>query len=182
MKRIAYSVVGLFAVAPFGAHASSLPQMDPTWYGNQLLWLAVSFGLLYACVSLFIAPSIKAVLDTRENAISDAIAEAERAKHAAESTRSDTGNSSQTARAKAAETMAKALAENNAEAAQAIAKLDHDLARRADHAAAVLEDSVKKASAGVDEAAKSLAATMAAKLLANTPNEAAAPKLKLAKS
>jgi len=182
MKRIAYSVVGLIAVVSQNAHASSLPQMDPTWFANQLLWLAISFGALYACVSLVVAPSIKAVLDTRENAINDAIREAERAKHAAESTRSDTGSSSQTARTKAAETMAKAQAENNADAAQATAKLDHELARRADQAAAVLEDSVKKATAGIDAAAKSLAATMAAKLLAQVPMDEAAPKLKLTKS
>jgi F-type H+-transporting ATPase subunit b len=181
MKRIAYGLLGLMVVVPASANAS-MPQMDPTWFANQLLWLAISFGALYACVSLFIAPSIKAVLDTRENAISDAIAEAERAKRAAESTRSDTGSSSQSARVKAAEMMAKAQAENNAEAAQAIAKLDHELARRADHAAAVLEDSVKKAAAGIDEAAKSLAETMAAKLLGNAPSHMAEPKLKLAKS
>ena len=144
MKRIAYSVAGLLAVSSQGAYASSLPQMDPTWYSNQLLWLAISFGALYACVSFF--------------------------------------NSSQSARVKAAETMAKALAENNAEAAQAIAKLDHDLARRADQAAAVLEDSVKKASAGIDEAAKSLAASMTAALLAHAPIDASEPKIKLAKS
>ncbi len=181
MKRIAYGVSAMLVVVSQSAHASSLPQMDPTWYANQLLWLAISFGALYACVSLFIAPSIKAVLTTRENAISEAIAEAERAKHAAESTRSDTGSSSQTARVKAAETMAKAQAENNAEAAEAIAKLDHDLSRRADHAAAVLEDSVKKASAGIDEAAKSLASAMAAKLLSPSPAGAAQSPLKLAK-
>lgn len=182
MKRIAYSVAGLVVAASQSAHASSLPQMDPTWFANQLLWLAISFGALYACVSLFIAPSIKTVLDTRENAINDAIREAERAKQAAESTRNDMGSSSQMARVKAAETMAKAQAENNAESAQAIAKLDHDLARRADQAAAVLEDSMKKAAAGVDEAAKSLAATMAAKLLAHAQLDKPTPKLKLAKS
>lgn len=182
MKRIAYGVSSMLVIVSQSAHASRLPQMDPTWHANQLLWLAVSFGVLYACVSLFIAPAIKAVLTTRETAINDAIAEAERAKHAAESTRSDTGNSGQSARIKAAEIMAKAQAENNADAAHAIAKLDHDLARRADHAAAVLEDSVKKASASIDEAAQSLARTMATKLLAHAPHDEATPNLKLAKN
>jgi F-type H+-transporting ATPase subunit b len=181
MKRIAYGVVGLIAMASQSAYASSLPQMDSTWFANQLFWLAVSFAVLYACVSLVIAPAIKGVLDTRETAISTAIREAELAKHTAESTRSDATSSSQNARMKAAEMMAKAQTENNAEAAQAIAKLDHELNRRASQAAAVIEDAVKKANTGMDDAVKSLAREMTAKLLSPVSIDASEPKLKLAK-
>ncbi|MFZ4541379.1 MAG: hypothetical protein ACOYNL_06155 [Rickettsiales bacterium] len=182
MKRITFSVVGLVVAASQSARASSLPQMDPTWYGNQLLWLAISFGVLYAMVSLFIAPSIKAVLSTRENAIDEAIREAERAKSAAESTRSDSSDTSQGARIKAAEIMAKAQAENSADATDAIQKLDNDLARRADQAAAVLADAVKKASSGIEASVQSLAEAMTAQLMSNNAApEASEPKLKLAK-
>jgi F-type H+-transporting ATPase subunit b len=181
MKRFAYGVAGTVAVASQGAYASSLPQMDPTWYANQLLWLAISFGALYAMVSLFIAPSIKSVLSTRANAINEAIREAEHAKSTAEATRSDANNSGQTARVKAAEMMAKAQTENSVEATEAFAKLDQEITRRADHAAAVLEDSVKKATAGIAEAAQSLASSMAEKLLSpSASTDAAEPKLKLA--
>jgi F-type H+-transporting ATPase subunit b len=170
-------------LASTSASASSLPQMDPTWYPNQLLWLAISFGVLYAAVGLFIAPTIKSILGTREDAISEAIAEAERAKHEAESTRGNSESARHDARIRAAEAMAKAQAENNANAAEAIAKLDNDLARRADHAAAILEDTVAKAKAGVEASAQSLAMAMAEKLLSDAaPSDATAPKLKLATS
>lgn len=57
----------------FAAHAASaaeeggIPQMDQTWYPNQLLWLAVSFCLLFLIVSRFIAPRISGILTTRES-------------------------------------------------------------------------------------------------------------------
>lgn len=170
MKRITQGIVVGLLLASRDAHASSLPQMDPTWFANQLLWLAVSFGLLYAMVSLFIAPSIQSVLRTRETAISNAIHEAERAKRAAETTRSDADSTGFTARAKAAEMMAQAQAKNTAEAAEAISKLDRDLARRAEQAAVVLEEAVVKAAAGIDAAAKELASVMTAQLLAPASN------------
>jgi F-type H+-transporting ATPase subunit b len=155
--------------------------MDPTWYPNQLLWLAVSFFALYAIVARFIAPSIKTVLDTRANAIDEAIAEAERAKRAADATRGDSESAGSDARNRAADILAKTQSEINRDAADATAKLNREIERRAEHAAAVLEDAVAKASAGVDAAAQSLAETMAQKLLGSAAGKASTePHLKLA--
>jgi len=163
------------------AHAEGeIPQMDQTWYPNQLLWLAISFLLMYILVSTFIAPSIKKVLDTRESAINDAIAEAERAKAEAESTKGTAASESNSARMKAAEIMAAAQAENSKAAADAMAKLDHDLEHKANHAEAVLTDAVVKAQSSVETAAHELAEAMTAALLGNTTARADAPKLKLA--
>jgi len=175
------TVLGL-VLASQSAAASSLPQMDPTWYPNQLLWLAVSFLVLYVAVARFIVPSIQAILTNRESAIALAIAEAETAKKAAESTRGEAESASHSARARAAEIMAKLQAETSAEATQAFSKLDHDLSRRADQAAAVLEDAVKKASAGIEAAATDLAKVLVAKLVGTTDNTStnSEPKLKLA--
>jgi F-type H+-transporting ATPase subunit b len=149
------------------AHASSLPQMDPTWYKNQLLWLAISFGILYVVVARFITPNIAGVLASREAAINDAIAEAELAKREAEETRGDSESARHDARIRAAEAMAKAQAEANADAARELAKLDHELNRRADHASAILEEAVAKARGNVDAAARDLAQAMADKLVAD---------------
>ncbi len=169
-------------LAASAAHAEGeIPQMDQTWYPNQLLWLAVSFLLMFVLVSKFIAPVVSGVLKTRESAINDAIREAERAKAEAESTRGAATSESQSARMKAAEYMAAAQAENSKAAAEAMAKLDNEISRKAGHAAAILEDAVTKAQNGIDEAAQSLAAAMTAALLGDKPQAAAdAPKLKLA--
>ena len=169
------------AMTASAAHASSLPQMDVSTFPNQLLWLAVSFVLLFIAVSAFIAPSINAVLTTRENAINDAIRDAERAKQQAESTRGNANSEAHAARAKAAELMAHAVAANNKDAAEALNKLDHDLAKRASHAHAVLEDAIAKANANIDASVQSLAEAITEKLLGKSAaDEATGPKLKLA--
>jgi F-type H+-transporting ATPase subunit b len=158
------------------AHAAGIPQMDQTWYANQLLWLAISFALLYAIVSLFIAPTAASILATREGAINDAIAEAEKAKRAAETTKSDFESGGQSARAQASELIAKAQAENNKAAADAIAKLDHELARKLEQAETRIVDARTKAHSSMQDATASLAGVMAAKLLgrAVTAEEATA--------
>jgi F-type H+-transporting ATPase subunit b len=182
MKNIASVPAMALAMTASAAHASSLPQMDVTTFPNQLLWLAVSFVLLFIAVSAFIGPSVKQVLDTRENAINDAIRDAERAKLQAESTRGNANSEAHAARAKAAELMAKAQAENTAEASTELAKLDHDIAKRASHAAVVLEDIVAKANANIDASIDSLAQAITEKLLGNSAaEESTGPKLKLAK-
>ena len=181
MKRTAQLPAMALAMTASAAHASSLPQMDVSTFPNQLLWLAVSFVLLFIAVSAFIAPSVKQVLDTRENAINDAIRDAERAKQQAESTRGNANSEAHAARAKAAELMAQAQAANNKDAAEALNKLDHDLAKRASHAHAVLEDAIAKANANIDASVQSLAEAITEKLLGKSAaDEATGPKLKLA--
>ncbi|MES2983845.1 MAG: hypothetical protein V4735_01495 [Pseudomonadota bacterium] len=165
IQQTGYLVAGAVLLTATGAQAGGLPQIDPTWFRNELLWLAVSFCVLYGFVSRLIAPSINNVLTIRENAINEAIADAERAKSAAESTLGNAASTSQSARSKASELLAAAQAATSADAAQALAKLDHDLARKTRQASAVLEEAVQKASKNVDEASQSLAEAMAAKLL-----------------
>jgi F-type H+-transporting ATPase subunit b len=170
-----------FAATAANAEGAGMPQLDPTWFGNQLFWLAISFALLFVLVSRFVVPSVSGVLASRANAIDGAIREAERAKLEAESTRGSANSENQSARARAAELMAQAQAENSRDAAEALAKLDHDLAKRASHAAAVLEDAVAKAASNIDLSAQSLATTMTETLLGKaSSSDANAPKLKLA--
>lgn len=181
LRTILVSAPFALAASVANAEGAGLPQLDATWFGNQLFWLAVSFAILFTFISRFVVPVISGVLATRDDAISGAIREAERAKHEAESTRGSATSESQIARTRAAELMAKVQAENSRDAAEAIAKLDHDLARRASQAAAVLDDAVAKAAADVEASAKSLAATITQKLLGTSiDSEANAPKLKLA--
>lgn len=162
------------------AEKSPMPQMDTTWYGNQLLWLAVSFIALYIVVAKLITPSIASVLNTRESAINDAIRDAERARYEAESTRGNVESAGHGARQRSAEIMAKVQAENTSNAAAAMAKLDHELSRKADHAAALLDEAVKKANASVDTAAQDLAQAITARLLSGEDLQSA-PALKIAK-
>lgn len=185
MKRLSYFTVTAFLV--FAANAAmakgaGVPQMDQTWYANQLFWLAISFSLLFMVVSQVIAPSIHSVLQRRETEITNAVAEAEFARSEAQATQGVAAQTGQSARAQAAELMAQAQAEASRDAASELAKLDHELERKASHADAVLEDALAKAHAGVDAAAQQLAEAIAAQLLGFPAGQSVdGPKLKLAK-
>lgn len=164
--RLIVSVSALLFVGQ--AHAAGVPQMDPTWHANQLLWLAVSFGLLYVLVAAFIAPTISGILARRESAINHAIVEAERAQRAADTTRSDFESGEQTARVKAAELIAKAHAEATRDAATAAAKLEQDMNRKAAQAQTRIDEARSKAESQMQQATASLAAAIAQKLLGHS--------------
>lgn len=156
----------LFLLLSSPAFAEGLPQMDATWFSNQLFWLAVSFALLYAVVVRVITPGVGGVLANRAKAIADAIAEAEEAKRAAAQTRGDVEAASNSARAQAAELLAKAQAEATREATDASTKLAHELTRKTEQAETRIAEALKKASGQVDQAVADLSAAMQARLMA----------------
>lgn len=164
------------AVSAATAGAASMPQLDPTWFPNQLFWLAISFLTLYIIVSRVIAPNVGSVLQARDAAITDAIAEAEEAKRAAESSRGTMATAGAGARAKAAEVLATAQAETSRDATAALAKLDHDLTRKTEQAQARIEDALLKAKSGLTAASDNLAAAMVEKLLNPDAGASATPK------
>jgi F-type H+-transporting ATPase subunit b len=164
LQRPVFAFLILAGTAFAEEEKAGMPQMDATWFTNQLFWLAVSFMLLYVIVSRVIKPRVGGVLEERDRAITEAIAEAERARAAAAETRGDFEAAGSSARAQAGELLAQAQAETSREASEAVAKLAHDLARKSDQAEARIADALKKASAQVESAVADLSATMVAKL------------------
>ncbi len=162
----------IFVTSAGATHAAGIPQMDQTWYPNQLFWLAISFGVLYVLVSRRIAPTIHSLLHAREEAINIAIRDAEEAKRTAEATRSHYESEGQGARGKAAEFVARAQAETSAKATEALAKLDNELAQKATRADARIEDAKAKAASALQSATVSLTSTMVEKLLGYAVKEA----------
>ncbi|MEN9894364.1 MAG: synthase subunit b 2 [Pseudomonadota bacterium] len=66
------------------AHEGGFPPFDPTYFGSQLLWLAVAFGLFYVFMSRTITPRIASIVEGRQARISGDIAEANAAKASAD--------------------------------------------------------------------------------------------------
>lgn len=66
------------------AHEGGFPPFDPTYFGSQLLWLAIAFGLFYIFMSRSIAPRIGSIVEGRQARISGDLAEAGKAKVAAD--------------------------------------------------------------------------------------------------
>lgn len=170
MKYQHYSLMAavLFAASPALA-AEGLPQMDQSTYASQLVWMAISFVLLYLVVAAFIHPRVGGVLKTREAAINDAIAKAEELKAKASGTKGNFEAAGVEARANAAATIAKAVADAAKESADAMAKLNAEIDAKAQTSRERIQKAVAKASLEVDDAAQALAEAMAEKLLSNKP-------------
>jgi F-type H+-transporting ATPase subunit b len=64
---------------PAGEHGA-FPPFDPATFGSQLLWLAITFGLLYFLMSRVALPRIGSILENRSNRIAGDLAEAGRLK------------------------------------------------------------------------------------------------------
>ncbi|WP_350332868.1 F0F1 ATP synthase subunit B [Coralliovum pocilloporae] len=67
-------------VAADAAHSGAFPPFDPTSFGSQLLWLAITFGVLYYVMSKVALPRIGEILETRRDRIAGDLSEAERLK------------------------------------------------------------------------------------------------------
>ena len=170
MKHQHYSLMAavIFAASPALA-AEGLPQMDQSTYASQLVWMAISFVLLYLVVAAFINPRVGGVLRERESAINDAIAKAEELKAKATGTKGNFEAAGAEARSKAAESISKAVADAAKESADAMAKLNAEIDVKAQASRDRINKAVAKARLEVDDAAQALAETMAEKLLSNKP-------------
>jgi F-type H+-transporting ATPase subunit b len=64
---------------PADAHSPGVfPPFDGTTYASQILWLAITFGLLYWIMSKVALPRISGILEDRRDRIAGDIAEANR--------------------------------------------------------------------------------------------------------
>src|SRR5215469_6502905 len=101
-----------------GGSAPGMPQLDPTWWGGQIVWLALIFLVLYLVLARVLLPKLGKAIDEREGKISGDIADARRLKQEAEAQAKAADAELADARAKAQKTAADAKAKAAAEAAE----------------------------------------------------------------
>lgn len=61
-----------------------LPQLDPTWYASQALWMLITFYATFWMMWKFVLPRMNAVLDERQRRLDDDMKKAESFKAEAE--------------------------------------------------------------------------------------------------
>ncbi len=65
-------------------HEGGFPPFNPQYYGSQILWLAISFGVFYLIISRVVAPRIGSILEDRQDRIARDLDEATRMKSEAD--------------------------------------------------------------------------------------------------
>jgi F-type H+-transporting ATPase subunit b len=151
---------GTVEPADIGHGAHAFPPFDSTNFASTLIWLAISFGLLYYLMSKIALPRVENILETRAGKISKDLEDAQLA-----------GEKSEKAAAKNERTIAEARARAQALAQQTHAKisaesdekrdaLESDLAAKLAQAEKQILDTKEKAMANVDSIAADAAAAI----------------------
>jgi F-type H+-transporting ATPase subunit b len=63
-----------------GGHKAPFPPFQPETFASQLVWLAITFAMLYLLASRIILPRIGGIIEARQHRIDNDIAEAQRLK------------------------------------------------------------------------------------------------------
>lgn len=167
---LAFLPAGAFAADEDGA-SGGLPQLDATTYPSQILWLLISFGLLYfVCARVFL-PRIGGIIEERRNRIADDYDQAADFRRQAEEAESTYKQMLADAKARAASIAADERASVEADIAEQQAETDRLI--EADIAAADqrIAETAAQAAAGVREAARDTTKAMVAALIDETPSD-----------
>lgn len=163
---------GADAAAHGAVAGGAFPPFDATLFSSQLIWFALTFGLLYFVVSRFVIPRVGGVLAKRAGAIASDLEEAAQKSAAADEARAAMEKAVAKARADAralveaarADVMAKLGAEQEAAETRLAAKIEA--------AEAKVGEARAKALAEVPALAETLARDIADKLApANAPRQ-----------
>jgi F-type H+-transporting ATPase subunit b len=140
-----------------------MPQLDMSTWPPQLIWLAITFSVLYYVISTLVIPKLGGVIEQRKSNVEGDLAAAQRLKLETEAAVKAYEGSLAAARSQAQDVMAKNRDALNHEMEGGRAKLDQTLATKI--AAA------EKRIAGSREAAMKQVGTLAADLAAQIASQ-----------
>jgi len=142
-----------------------MPQLDPSGFLPQLVWLAITFGLLYLVMSRVALPKIGEVLETRAERIRDDLDRAARLKEEADEVKAAYEKALSEARS-SAQAQLRAQADAAAHAAtERQAQIAAELAQRTREAEARIGETRKAALANIRSVAGEVAQAAARKLV-----------------
>ena len=130
-----------------------MPQFDPAVWVPQLIWLAITFVVLYLLMSRVALPRVSEVLEEREVRINESLRKAERLRLNAEDAIASYEKTIADVRAKAAEEVRAAREEAAAESAKRNAELNERLTAQINAAEQRINLARKAAIAGLRDVA-----------------------------
>lgn len=150
-----------------------MPQLDSAFFAPQLIWLAITFVILYVLMARVALPRISAVLEARQDRIAHDLDDAASLKAEAEATLAAYEAAMAKAHSEAQTMLAQAADERIGEAAARQAELDDRLASQLADAEARIDEAREAAMASVAEVAGDVARSATAKLIGVEPDDAA---------
>jgi F-type H+-transporting ATPase subunit b len=160
--------------SPPGEHGGGFPPFQKDTFGSQLLWLAITFGLLYLIVSKLALPRVGGIIADRRARVDGDLREAARMKEAADAAIAAHEKSLADARARAqaiaAQTRDKVAAEAEAKRKEVEAHLQGKLAG----AEQTIQAKRTAAMSNVQGIAKDAAVAIVARLTGKAPTDDAA--------
>jgi len=157
--------------APGGAHEEvGFPPFMTETFGGQLLWLAITFVVLYTLLSRLVLPRLSGIIENRRTMIAsdldDASAMKSRAEEAGAAYEKSLAEAKSRAQALAQETRAKLSAESDAKRKA----LEADLNQRLADAEATISGKKAEAMSHVDAIARDTASAIIERLTGKAPS------------
>lgn len=139
--------------------------LDPSTFAPQLVWLAISFGLLFVLVWRVVLPRVGEVIEARSDRIKSDLAQAEKLKAETEQALKSYEQALADARTKA-NTIAKAIRDKvTVEIDAEWAKADAEIATELAHAERRIAEAKEKELAKVGDIATDVAGAIVARLI-----------------
>jgi len=142
-----------------------VPQLDTSTFTTQIVWLAITFVLLYVLMAKAGLPRLSAAIAARRNRLDDDLARAAALKTEAEAVIAAYEHALATARAEAQATIREAAGRFAAEAAERQRRLAAELAQRISAAERELAVARQRAVADIRIIAAEVAGSVATKLI-----------------
>lgn len=146
-----------------------MPQLAFETFASQLVWLAMTFVVLYLIMSKVVVPRIGGILEDREQRIRSDLDKAEALKADTDRAIADYEAKLAEARASAGEMIASMKAEVNAEIDKRRAEIDAELESRQAEAEQQISAQREAALGSLDDVAKSVTAALVEKLAGSAP-------------
>jgi F-type H+-transporting ATPase subunit b len=149
-----------------------MPQLNPLDWGPQLLWLLITFGILYLLMVYVALPRIGSVIEARAARIAKDLATADKLRRETEEAIAAYEQALAEARQKAHAIIEQGRDKLKAETAAERARLDGDLAERGAEAEARIGAAKAKAMKDVNTVAADVAADIVRRLIGVAPAKA----------
>lgn len=147
-----------------------MPQLETATFLPQLVWLLITFALLYVLMAKVALPRVAAVIDERKRRLDQDLAEAARLKRETEAAIAEYEQALATARSKAQAIAGEARTQISAESAAQRSKVEAEIAEKTKAAEASIHAAKQQALSQLTSVAAGAAADVVARLSGAAPS------------